>query len=203
MSLSAYPLHWPEGWPRTNPAQRTTARFHRNKQTLSIADSVRRVFVELERLGAREEDIVISSNIQPTLGGWPSSSGRVPDDPGVAVYWKDKHKRDRVMAIDRYDRVADNLAAIAATLDALRAIERHGGGQILERAFTGFTALPSPDSMSDWRTVLGVPGCRSLLEARQAYLRLRSEHHTDRGGDDAMFHKVNLAIAAAKKEFGQ
>ena len=38
------------------------------------------------------------------------------------------------MAIDAYTRTADNLAAVAATLEAMRAIERHGGAQILERA---------------------------------------------------------------------
>jgi len=47
------------------------------------------------------------------------------------------------MAIDIYDTVAGNLAAVAATLDAMRAIERHGGAQILKRAFQGFKALPS------------------------------------------------------------
>src|SRR5260370_12455992 len=59
------------------------------------------------------------------------------------------------MAIARYARVADNLAAIAATLDAMRAIERHGGGSILERAFIGFAALPATAGV-DWRKIFGV-----------------------------------------------
>jgi hypothetical protein len=60
------------------------------------------------------------------------------------------------MAIDQYDRVEHNLAAIAATLDAMRAIKRHGGAEILDRAFTGFTALPAPMAGGKpWRQVLG------------------------------------------------
>lgn len=27
MTIPAYPLHWPEGWKRTNPAAHTRARF--------------------------------------------------------------------------------------------------------------------------------------------------------------------------------
>jgi hypothetical protein len=47
------------------------------------------------------------------------------------------------MAIDIYTRIADNLAAVAATIDAMRAIERHGGAQILKRAWMGLKALPA------------------------------------------------------------
>src|SRR5690606_35776982 len=104
--------------------------------------------------------------------------------PGAAVYWQEQAGARRVLAIDQYDRVADNLAAIAATLDALRAVERHGGARILERAFTGFTALPQPGAAAPrtWRQVFGVPDGRRLnLESlRQLYRRLASENHPDR-----------------------
>ncbi|SDQ25048.1 hypothetical protein SAMN05443026_0089 [Burkholderia orbicola] len=36
------------------------------------------------------------------------------------------------MAIDQSARIADNLAAVAATRDAMRGIERRGGARILE-----------------------------------------------------------------------
>ena len=52
-------------------------------------------------------------------------------------------------------QVEESLAAIAATLDAMRAIERHGGARVLERAFTGFTAVPAPDARKHWREVFG------------------------------------------------
>jgi len=54
------------------------------------------------------------------------------------------------MAIDRYSTVEGNLAAIAATLDAMRAIERHGATVILERTFADFMALPAPVAAREW-----------------------------------------------------
>ena len=112
------------------------------------------------------------------------------------------------MAIDQYDRVADNLAAIAATLEAMRAIERHGGAQILERAFTGFTALPAPDHQRPWREVLGIPAlpeneaqAREVIEG--AYRRLRSRYHPDKGGDAAAFSAVQAAYEQAITELVQ
>jgi hypothetical protein len=79
----------------------------------------------------------------------------------VAVYWiKTGRKQMKCMAIDRYGRVADNMAAIAATIEAMRAIERHGSAEILERAFLGFQALPEPEQ---WWQVLefGTPASRA------------------------------------------
>lgn len=68
------------------------------------------------------------------LDGLPRSGEPEPKDPGATVYWRSRG-RDQVIAIDQYDRVADNLAAIAGTLDALRAIKRWGGAQIVARLY--------------------------------------------------------------------
>jgi hypothetical protein len=126
------------------------------KGEISIADGVQRVRLELDRMGIRDADIVISTNLHLRLDGLPKSGQAQPADPGAAVYWRTKDGQ-RCMAIDQYDRVEHNLAAIAATLDAMRAIKRHGGAEILDRAFTGFTALPAPMAGGKpWRQVLGL-----------------------------------------------
>jgi hypothetical protein len=198
--IPAYPLSWPAGWPRIQKGARTRAKFSNYRNTLSIADGVRRVYAELDRLKAKEADIIISSNMRPTMGGWPDSKDRLPDDPGIAVYWKDRKGQSRVMAIDRYDRVADNLAAIAATLEALRAIERHGGGQILERAFTGFEALPAPAVA--WRETLGIAADVYVgpEQLEDAYKRARSKAHPDKGGTTEAWHAVERAYDAGLSE---
>jgi len=103
-------------------------------------------------MGIRADDILVSTNIEVRLDGMPRSD-REPKDPGASVYWSAKGKQ-QCMAIDHYDRAADNLAAIAATLEAARAIGRHGGGEILERAFQGFTALPERAGGKSWYDVL-------------------------------------------------
>lgn len=200
--IPAYPLSWPAGWPRVPKEARTRAKFSNYRNALSIADGARRVYAELGRLSVKEADVIISSNMRPTLGGWPDSKGRLPDDPGIAVYWKDRKGQDRVMAIDRYGRVADNLAAIAATLEALRAIERHGGGQILERAFSGFEALPAP--AADWRETLGIAAgvYVDIEQLGDAYRRARSKAHPDKGGTIEAWHAVERAYDAALSALG-
>ena len=115
-----------------------------------MADAMKRVKYELERLGVNVvDDSIVSTNLKLNLAGLPRGDQGEPSDPGVAVYFQKKSGPMRVIAIDAYRRVRDNLAAIAATLEAMQAIERHGGAQILERAFTGFDALPAPKKWWD------------------------------------------------------
>ena len=187
-AIEAYPLTWPQGWPRKQSYQRSRAKFSTSGRVLSVMEGIQRVLLELERLGVKRNDLVISTDIPTRLDGLPRSD-RTATDPGVAVYWR-KGKATRCMAIDRYDRVADNLAAIAATLEAMRAIERHGGAEILDRAFTGFVALPAPEQ---WWQVLGVAENATRGEIDAAYRRLAALHHPDRGGDSAQMARINTA----------
>lgn len=200
----AYPLCWPQGWKRTPAGARTRARFSRGerqssgvpgasswvrRKELTIADGTERVLRVLDQMGYNRS-VVISSNLMLRNDGLPRSGQRAPDDPGVAVYWGNGAQA-RCIAVDQYDRVADNLAAIAATLEAMRAIERHGGAAILERAFTGFVALPAPES---WWQVLGLSGpSAERHDIEQAHRRLIMQHHPDRGGDAEQAARINRA----------
>lgn len=202
MTINAYPLQWPVGWKRTQPGHRRGATFTKYKRQLAVLDGAQRVLQELERMGYGRNDIVISTNVELRLDGMPRSDRGEPGDPGAAVYWRTSKGEHKVMAIDQYDRVADNLAAIAATLDAMRAIERHGGAAILARAFTGFTALPAPDARREWWDVLQCRPDSSLDVARAQFRRLASEHHPDKGGDPARMAEVNDAWVRAQEAKG-
>jgi hypothetical protein len=160
------------------------------------------VLDELARMGIERQDVIVSSDVPTRIDGLPRSGAREPDDSGAAVYWQERGGARRVLAIDQYQRVADNLAAIAATLEALRAVERHGGARILERAFTGFTALAAPAPARTWRNVLGfLEGSRPTIdEAANARRRLASVHHPDKGGTDAAMAEINAAYAQACAE---
>jgi len=220
-TITKYPLAWPAGWPRKTDAQRAEARFgrgtttehrrsdgistvwRRGKKALTVSDGTNRVLDELARLGARPGSIIISTNVAVRLDGLPRSGQRAPADPGAAVYWQDRAGAPLVIAIDQYRAVADNLAAIAATLGALRAIERHGGAQILDRAFTGFTALPSPAAPKSWREVIGVPaGEQDLTTVRAAYRRRAQSAHPDRGGSHDEMATLTAAMRQAEQELG-
>ena len=217
--ITNYPLSWPTGWPRKTDAQRADARFGRKDRrtvnytngassswtttkALTVSDGVKRVLDELARLGARPGYTVISTNVVVRLDGLPRSGQREPTDPGAAVYWQDRSGAPRVMAIDQYRAVADNLAAIAATLEALRAIERHGGAQILDRAFTGFTALPAPGAARTWREVIGVPPTeRDINVVRAEYRRRAQTAHPDRpGGSHDDMAQLTAAMRQAEQE---
>lgn len=203
MVPTRYPLQWPAGWKRTDGVHRKAAAFKRNDKPLSVFDGVVRVLEELKRLGVDQQDVVVSTNLQTRLDGLPRSDQARPGDPGVCVYWQEHPKAPmRCMAIDRYTTVQDNLAAVAATLDAMRAIERHGGAAILDRAFTGFTALPAPPAGSprDWWTVLGLQQTATAAEIRDAFNRLAREHHPDRGGsNDRMAEIIRARDEALSK----
>ena len=204
MTISASPLTWPEGWPRTVDWKRVHGKFSARGKQLSVAEAVGRVRDELKRMGLKDDDIIVSTNLRLRLDGLPRSDQPEPRDSGAAVYWETK-KGNKVMAIDRYARVADNLAAIAATLDAMRAIERHGGAEILDRAFTGFSALPAPSASTSWRDVLGFPPGSPISEPliTDAFRRAAAKAHPDRGGTTADMQAVNAARDAALREIGR
>lgn len=210
--MQKFPLSWPEGWKRTKPFDRLEAKFHtiswrrnnlsqntyKEKAELSIAQGIQRLVNELRTLGVGEGDYIISTNLVLKLDGFPRSDQKEPQDPGVAVYWKDKSDAPaKVMAIDLYDRVADNIAALAATLFAMRAIERHGGATILERAFLGFTCLPEP---KNWRDIFGVNGLITLPELKIKFKELAKKRHPDMGGSHEAMAELNRAMYLAEKE---
>ncbi len=206
MSAQRYPLTWPIGWRRTEPAHRQRARFGRlsqfgsnfGKQALSVADALERLMGELGRLGAT--DHILSTNVPVRLDGLPLSQ-RVspPKDPGAALYFRLKGQA-RCLACDKWDRVPDNITAIAFHIRALRAVDRYGVGT-LDQAFAGYAALPS--GVPNWWDVLeidGTPGrIITLDEVEKAYRRLAQLEHPDVGGSHERMARLNAAREAARE----
>jgi hypothetical protein len=213
MNETRYPLCWPANWKRTPGSSRKRAQFKKTKQgapgryagttAISVWDGVCRVVAELRALRIQESDIIISTNIPVRNDGVPRSDRAEPTDSGVAVYWK-KNGKPQCMPIDRYDRVADNLAAVAATLEALRAIERHGGGAVMDRAFAGFAQLPAAIiTARPWRDVLGFRQTETV-NRDDVEVRFRNrarKSHPDTGGSHESMTELNAAREAALKEF--
>lgn len=190
----AFPLQWPDGRLRTPVHQREWGRFK------GTPDAVQREMRdEIERMGGRQ--IVVSTNKPVRRDGGIYANAREPDDPGVAVYFQ--RGKDRVcFACDQYDRVWKNMRAIAKTIEAMRGIERWGSKEMLDRAFTGFAALPPPDAPiamrgpgelpKPWHVVLGVRPDAPWNEIRAAYRdKVREASETERLA-------LNLAYEAAK-----
>lgn len=193
-----FPLSWPSGWARTDRYKRRRASFQSRGSALTMAGAIARLSGELARMGASSE--VLSTNVETRLDGLPRSGQPEPSDPGAAVYFKLKGK-PRCLACDAWDRVADNVAAIAQHIDALRRIDRYGVGT-LEQAFAGYQALPQ--HAASWFTVLEFsdpPKVWEVIEAR--YKSLARVHHPDAGGNTETMAKINAAYDTARLEFGK
>lgn len=191
----AYPLDWPKGWPHTPSEKR-----RHNAQFQTTFDKARRDLLrELELLGA--SGVVISSWLPLNRDGSARAdqARRSIEDPGVAVYFLRKGKQ-MVMARDAFLTVHDNLRSIGLAIAALRALERHGGGALLERAFHGFVALPPPESRKPWWEVLGIPRESEAFMVEAAYRHRAKTAHPDAQGSTAAMEELNDARDAALRE---
>ncbi|MDQ0082870.1 hypothetical protein J2W35_003229 [Variovorax boronicumulans] len=198
MTITAYPLVWPTLRPRTADWKVERSNFDR-KRTLATARDM--LINEVKLL--RGAGLIISSNIPLRLDGLPRSGYAAPRDAGAAIYFK-RDGQDMAFACDRWNRVEDNIYAIAKTIDALRSIARWGTGDMLKAAFTGFTALPAPivaGMKRHWRDVLqfgnGAPTRESITSR---YRILASTAHPDKGGSTADMAELNQARDDALKE---
>jgi hypothetical protein len=195
-NVQRYPLQWPTGWAREK--FRTAAQFGKvrtttnesgswsRKASLSVDDAIGRLEKELDRLGATNP--TLSTNLQINMRGVPRGD-QSPSDPGAAVYFLLKGK-PCVLACDKWTRVADNIAAIAAHIEALRAQERYGVGS-LEQAFAGYAALPAAETNAF--TVLGLTRDATRDQVVAAHRDLLRRHHPDAGGQSDYAARLNAA----------
>lgn len=183
-SVPRYPLAWPEGWPR----RKHSARSSRFQVTHDRA--LKDLSTEIERLGGRYA--VLSTNVELRLDG-TTTGGWEPRDPGVAVYFELKGTQ-KVFACDTFTTVTSNIRAISLTINAFRALDRFGASGLLERALTGFDALPAPTS--HWE-ILGVKKGASQDEIGAAFRARAKEAHSDVGGSDGRMRALIAARQAA------
>lgn len=210
-SATSYPLQFPASRTRRRPEQRKDGRFNRKEtiyrdgqswrehRAMTVAVALERLQKELDRIGGRYP--VVSTNLEPRADGVPRSGQRAPDDPGVAVYFQLAGK-PHCLPCDTYNSVADNIAAVAAHIEATRAIERHGVASVAEM-FAGFLSLPSPETLRPWRQVLELHREPKVTTAavEAAFRRLARERHPDRhGGSDALMAELNRARDDARRE---
>lgn len=215
MKREPYPLSWPSTWPRTPASKRQRARFH-----TGVAAAVKDILHELRLLGARQ--VVITSEMPVRRDGLPYAIEREPEDRGVAVWWVSKDGKETVIACDRWDRVRDNMTAIANSIGALRGLDRWGVSEMMRRAFAGFAALPpgsgeeqgAADAAAavrarpDWREVLGGNFPKAdpddiIAIARARHRLLMRDAHPDAGGSNERAASLNAAMDEAEAWFAR
>lgn len=210
MRREPFPLDWPEGFPRTKAGDRERSRFGVRGQ-VPFANARREMLAELEQLSA--VNVLLTSDLPTRHDGLPYATSR-SDDPGIAVWFLLPDARgklhERVFPCDKWRTHAENMTAIARTVEAMRGMDRWGVGQVIERAFAGFAALPSgtvpPASVvRPWRDVLGgvwpeLDMGELLVLAKSRYRKLIADAHPDAGGNHVVAAELNVAIAAAEAE---
>ncbi len=205
---TAYPLQWPDGWPRTPSGQirdgrdrfaRSSRKFGSNSRAVwTFADARDKLLEELRQLGAK--NIVLSSNFELNRWGTASEGKRRPADQGIAVYFT-RDGEPLAMARDAFDRAEENMRSLALAIEAMRQLDRHGGSTMMRRAFAGFVAIPPPD---DCWVVLGLKPGAGAGDIQAAYRKRAQAMHPDRpGGDERLMTALNRARDEAMQKAGQ
>jgi hypothetical protein len=218
MKRDPFPLQWPDGWKRTKSAFRLRSKFgFRNSGQVSFSNARGDLLAELDRLGAA--NVVITSDLPTRNDGLPYANGR-SDDPGIAV-WFVLDRKERVFACDKWRTHAENMQAIALSIEAMRGLERWGAGDVITRAFAGFAALPpggesfvadSPPAtvVRKWQEVFEVGALVDVVAPADllAIVKARhrdkiKQHHPDLGGDAQIAIELNAALAEAESELSR
>jgi hypothetical protein len=176
-------LNWPPGVPRrADPASSQ----YGNWTWPQVLDELE---AELRRLGAT--DITVSHEV-PRRGKYP--------DPAIVVYFSRAGSRF-VLPADKWSSKVDNLHSISLWIAALRAQERGGIAQVVDRTLSGFRALPPPPPPEEpWRKVLRCPEDVTINEAEVFYRARAREAHPDAGGSADQMGRLNRAIERARAE---
>ena len=190
-----------EEWPREETADRQSSRYR-----ASWGSTIVLLQRELKALDARAVEVRL--DMPPTRirnDGFPYINAS-PESPRFLLSF-DTPERDRlVFAADYWDRWEDNARAVALTLEALRAVNRHKVTKGHEQ-FQGFKALPPRAGTSTTMTaeaaatlvakLSGHYTAEALLRYSEtvspAYRLAARAAHPDRGGSGERFHNLRVA----------
>jgi hypothetical protein len=213
MPETSYPLVWPSHIPRKKirfqsafvskkqvqgfdgPARAMLhARHHVQRNTRkTLADALLALQLEVDRMRHDKIAEVLSTNLRTRLDGYPRADQAQPTDPGAALYFNRGGQRI-CMPCDKWNRVEDNIYAIAMHINAMRGMERWGVGTT-EQAFAGYKALTTGEN---WWDVLGVERSWPVETIQKSY-RLKAMQTHQHGGDLA---RLNIARDQALIELG-
>lgn len=199
------PLEWPPGWNRTSADARKRGSFKRVtreqssyggtypvNRPVSFTDALNDLMNEVRRTDGN--DLRIDHGGQSDVAGKPLAGKREPEDPGVVVRFRRRGKAYAI-ACDRYNDRAQNLRAIAKTIEATRGIERWGA-VTGEQAFKGYEALPAHEPEEPPRPpheVLGLASDAPPEVVEAVFRALALKHHPDKGGDARKFAAISNA----------
>lgn len=211
--MNDVPTRFPLAWPMGRPRKKTRVRGQfsegfeksggtKGNRSVTLSTAAERLEDQVQRLGGILP--ILSTNVELRMDGRPRADRAMPADPGVCVYFQLQGK-PYAMACDTYTEVAQNVAALAAHIEAMRRQERYGVATAAE-TLQAFQALPSPDhalpGRPPWRQTLGFPdgwpAGYSDEPAHDVQRRWRAKCIEAKG--EAALADLNIARDAALKE---
>jgi hypothetical protein len=205
---SRYPLAWPAGKARTAAGDRRPGDFTSADKKITATAAITRLEGELGRLGAVNP--ILSTNYPTRLDGSPQL-GISPTDPGACIYFQ-MGGRPYAMACDTFRSTPQNIAALAAHIEATRRIERYGVATAAE-TLQAFAALPPPASKGapattsqaapgprTWWALLQLQPDASVAMIEAAHRTLAKRAHPDGGGSAELMSALNAARDAGLAE---
>jgi hypothetical protein len=190
----AHPLAWPEGWPRTPATEKRQGWVAFKRQVDNGRYRSGQPWTFDAARDALLEEVWRHSDSHAPVNG-PQEGKRRPEDEGIALYFQ-RNGKSYVMACDRYGDAEGNMRSLTLALEALRQLERHGGGVMVEKAFSGFSALPPPKSC--WM-VLGIPPGSTVEKIEGAFRTKARAAHPDTGGSHAAMSELSAARDKARQ----
>jgi hypothetical protein len=191
---SGYPLMWPIGRPRIEEHARKWGALNKMPSARVyqlLGDEIRKM--------KETTNVTLSTNLQLRRDGLPYVGQKEPADPGAVLYFTRKGV-DIAIACDVWHKLDANVRAIGLTVEAIRGMERWGTEEMVDRAFTGFKALPETSAivtpyMRPWHEVLQVSPDADPEIIRAAWKRLVARYHPDNQatGDAVKFEEVQKA----------
>ena len=204
-----------ERWPQPPTTDREASPFR-----ATLGDTIKLLIRELRMLSAR--NVVLQIAIREggfRQDGLPRADARA-EHPGVILSFDCRHG-SLSYPCDRYRDWQCNLRAVALSLEALRAVDRHGVTKRAEQ-YRGWQALPAGDAAPPG--YVAVPGSelegaarfianlhptltwgsvlKSPVAFRDCYREVVRAIHPDRGGDHDTFVFFEQAAAKLKEHHG-
>ncbi len=187
-----HPLLWPPEKARMPGSKRQAKRWSTSMGT-AIED------LRAECQASRIADWAISTGVAPGT--------RTFVDPGAAMWFMQRVGTGWAMscyASDTFRQPAENVKAIAMTINRLRLVADYGVYS-MEQAMRGaaYEALPSPEPPPrPWWEVMGLAQevDRAVVDA--VYRALAKKRHPDAGGSQAEMQELLRAYDEAKRQTG-
>lgn len=180
-------------WPGKKTADRERSRFSAEfHKTQDLLDR------ELDHLGAKHAVLQLDVGADDLRLDGTLRAGVRPKSPAVILSFETR-RGPLSYPCDRFASWQENVRAIALALEALRSVDRYGVTSAGEQ-YKGWAALPDkseedgPQNGHDARSfIASITGLWHEPEAESILRQAEMKTHPDRGGDPALFVKVQRA----------